>query len=99
VGRDRHAAEPRIVIEVLSPSTRAEDAGPKLSEYQSVPTIQAIIHLESDQALARTWWRGIGGQWESEIATGQNAILHFRGLGIDLRLAEIHEDVVDQPGR
>ncbi len=92
VGRDRHAAEPLVVIEVLSRTTRAEDAGPKLAEYQQVPSIQVIVHLEPERVLARIWTRMANGQWDSRVVTGRDGRLPLP-LGIELPLAEVYEDV------
>jgi Uma2 family endonuclease len=93
VGRDRHAAEPRVVFEVLSPSTRAENTGPKLADYQSVSSIEAIVHIEPERTLLRAFVRGRAGSWPSHPLSDRDASLTLGVLGIELPLADVYEDV------
>jgi len=48
--KDLLASEPRVVIEVLSDSTKATDFLIKLRDYQSVPDIAAYLNFWHDQA-------------------------------------------------
>lgn len=96
VGADRHAAEPRVVLDVLSATTRAENAGPKLADYQSVPSTQAIVHIEPEQPLLRCIARMPGGQWQTRMLSGLDTVLSLAPLGIELPLAEIYEAVATE---
>lgn len=58
-------SDPLIVVEVLSPSTRARDAGAKLADYFRLPSVhhyvlvrtdsrQAIHHIRDDRSAIKT---------------------------------------------
>lgn len=46
---------PVLVVEVLSPSTRVVDLGPKLAGYLAAPEIHYVLYLEQDRIAARFW--------------------------------------------
>ena len=52
------AAEPRMVVEVLSPSTRDFDTIEKLAEYKAVGTLGHIVYVEPNAADVIVWSRG-----------------------------------------
>ncbi len=48
---------PRVVIEVLSPSTEAKDRGVKFRAYQQCPTIQEIVLVDQFAQYVQVWQR------------------------------------------
>src|SRR5439155_11755119 len=48
---------PRVVIEVLSPSTEARDRGVKFKAYQGSPTIQEIVLMSQFAPYVEIWQR------------------------------------------
>jgi Uma2 family endonuclease len=55
---------PRLVVEVLSPSTREFDMFGKLDEYKSVESLDYILLIEPNAPQAILWHRDIGRRWE-----------------------------------
>jgi len=53
--RDRNQKEmiryPRVVVEVLSPTTEATDRGKKAAYYRSCPTIQEYVMVDSEEVF------------------------------------------------
>src|SRR5438477_11504361 len=49
---------PRVVIEVLSPSTEARDRGVKFKAYQGCPTMQEIVLMSQFAQYVEIWQRG-----------------------------------------
>lgn len=104
-GVDRHpadpdgwsAASPRMVAEVLSPSTRDFDTFDKVREYQSVAGLDYIVLIEPNAPEAVMWVRE-GEGWEIERAAGLEAELAMPGIGVTLRLAELYDRVVFSTG-
>ncbi|MBB6503593.1 Uma2 family endonuclease [Sphingomonas endophytica] len=47
-GADRYLSAPRIIVEILSPSTRTLDLGSKKAEYQALPSVEAIVFVDPD---------------------------------------------------
>lgn len=55
---------PRVVIEVLSPSTRSFDEGRKSEEYQSLPTVETVALIDPEEEWVRVFQRFENGQWD-----------------------------------
>ena len=53
--RDRNQKEtiryPRVVVEVLSPSTEATDRGKKAAYYRACPTVQEYVMVDSEEVF------------------------------------------------
>ncbi|MGJ3265523.1 MAG: Uma2 family endonuclease [Salinarimonas sp.] len=89
----RLAAEPRLVIEVLSPSTRDFDAFEKLEEHKRVASIDAILLVEPNRPLLVAWIRSDGDAWSRTILEGLEAELDLPALDLALPLAAVYADV------
>ena len=65
---------PRVVIEVLSDLTRANDCGPKLRAYQAIPSVQEIVLMEQEAPLVTVYRRKPSGRWPDrpEVREGTN---------------------------
>ncbi|MFK3890100.1 Uma2 family endonuclease [Sphingomonas sp. NPDC079357] len=47
-GGDRYLSAPRVIVEVLSPSTRTIDLGSKTTEYQALSSVEAIVFVDPE---------------------------------------------------
>ena len=90
-GTDRIAAEPVVVIEILSPSTSRTDRIVKAREYGATPSIQRYVILEQS-AQAATVFTRMHGVWASIVLEGDVA-LDMPEIGISVPLAELYQDV------
>ena len=89
--RARAIAEPRLLVEVLSPSTAAHDRGVKLANYRTLATVEQILLIASEDRHVEVWRRAEDG-WRVQDLIGDAAI----PLAIDgqpLSLAAIYESV------
>lgn len=87
----RAIAEPRLIVEVLSPSTAAHDRGVKLADYRKIASVEQILLVASEDRHVEVWQRA-GDGWKVQDLIGDAAI----PLAIDgqpLPLAEVYEDV------
>lgn len=87
---------PVIVVEVLSPSTRATDLNLKPAEYMSLAALQAYIAAEQDEAKCWLWMRDETGTFPAaplEIAS-LAATVSLREPRVDIPLAEIYQGLV-----
>ncbi|WP_372424584.1 Uma2 family endonuclease [Salinarimonas chemoclinalis] len=89
----RIAARPRLVVEVLSPSTRDFDAFEKLEEYKRVASIEAILLVEPNRPLVLAWTREGDDAWSRTTVEGPEARLDLPALDLSLPLAAIYADV------
>lgn len=91
------AAAPRMVAEVLSPSTRDFDTFDKVREYQSIAGLDYVVLIEPNAPEAVMWVRS-GEGWTTERAAGLDADLAMPAIGVTLRLAELYDGVVFPTG-
>ena len=80
-------SDPVIVVEVLSPSTRARDAGAKLADYFRLPSVRHYLILRTDTRSAIHHARGEDGVITTAIAT--EGALHLDPPGIAIALEAV----------
>ncbi|HEX2256567.1 MAG TPA: Uma2 family endonuclease [Afifellaceae bacterium] len=90
------ADEPRLVVEVLSPSTMRYDRFQKLEEYKTHPAIRVILLIDTE-APQLTVWRGEGGSWARAELQGLEATVDLPEIGAKLPLAEIYDSLTFEP--
>jgi len=94
--RDRNAIKliefPKLIIEVLSSSTEADDRGRKFNHYRSLETLQEYVLISSDQMSVECFRRGEGKLWlYSPYSAGDSIMLE--SLGWSCAIEQIYEDV------
>ncbi len=62
LGDDLYLREPRLIVEVLSPSTGRDDKAVKVPHYCSLPSVEEVWLIDSQRALVLVWQRR-NGQW------------------------------------
>jgi Uma2 family endonuclease len=62
LGDDLYLREPRLIVEVLSPSTGRDDKAVKVPHYCALPTVEEVWLMDSQRALVLVWQKR-GGQW------------------------------------
>ena len=80
-------SDPVVVVEVLSPSTRARDAGAKLADYFRLPSVRHYLILRTDARSAIHHARGEDGVITTRILTKGG--LHLDPPGIALALEAV----------
>lgn len=88
---DQWQDRPVLVVEVMSDSTRRIDLGEKRQGYLTIPTLKALLLLESEIVAATLYRRGPSGGFLREDYAGGDAVVPLPELGIDLPLAELYE--------
>jgi Uma2 family endonuclease len=87
------AALPKVVIEVLSPSTRDFDSFGKLEEYKGVSSVEYILLVEPNAPIVSFWSRAENGQWGEQRIQGLAGAIEMPILKMALRMAGIYEGV------
>lgn len=88
------AAEPRLVAEVLSPSTRDFDAFDKLEEYKAVASLAVILLAEPNAPEIALWRRDADGAWQRRLVAGLDQTIDLPELGVSLALADVYDGIV-----
>lgn len=95
-GRDRGSHDiiqfPKVVFEVLSPSTEDYDRGRKFTYYRYCPTIQEYVLINTVQQVVELCRREKGDLWSFHLY-GPNDELELASLDISLPVTAIYEDV------
>ena len=88
---NRHTIlNPRVIVEVLSPSTEAYDRGDKFEYYQRIEAVEEYVLVTQDRPSAQTFLRQPDGTWSMMGVNGLEATLLVRSLEIAIPLAEIY---------
>jgi len=91
--KDTAAADPRLVLEVLSPSTHHVDLAQKLEEYKSLPGQRLILLAEQDIARVALYRRDDKENWRLELTDGLQAALDLPEINCALSMADLYEGV------
>ena len=90
-------SNPRLVVEVLSPSTASYDLDEKFHRYMHVDSFQEYVLVSQDRPRVETRFRQGDGTWSLAFANGVDATIRLRSLDIDVPLAAIYADVTFPP--
>lgn len=72
---------PRLVVEVLSPSTERKDRNQKFDWYRACPSIQEVVLVRTEHPLIEVYRRRVDeGQW----------LLHIYGPGEEIELMSMN---------
>lgn len=94
---DLAATDPRVVIEVLSPSTRTFDMIRKLWECRRVPSLRHIILIDPEEPRVLHWSREPDGHWSDQEAEGLDAVITLADPPITLALRDLYEGLTFRP--
>jgi Uma2 family endonuclease len=83
---------PRVVIEVLSPSTEARDRGVKFKAYQGSPTMQEIVLMSQFAPYVEIWQRDAQdiSAWRYRHY-GPGEIVEINSIDVQIDIADIYQ--------
>lgn len=91
---------PKLIIEVLSPSTSRNDRGDKLANYKRIPSVEEIVYIEQD-------WPEIflvrrSDRWKKRIYTQLDSPVHLESIDLTVTVAAFYQsspfpDDVERP--
>jgi Uma2 family endonuclease len=88
----RHTAlNPKVLVEVLSPSTEDYDRGEKLGSYKRIPSLEEVMLVAHDRREVEVVRREADGSWSRHIA-GEGDDVHLSSIGCRLPVTEIYRD-------
>ena len=83
--------QPKVIVEVISDSTRNTDTREKLIIYFQVPTLQEYVLVEQD--IMKVTVHRKDNEWRPEELIGSDMMLHLHSLGFSISLNDIYEGV------
>lgn len=92
-GRTDTVTNPRLIVEVLSKSTRNYDQGDKFDCYRTIPTFQEYVLVDQYQAYVKQFMKTPEGYWLLKEYGALDQTLTCSAVDFALGLAEMYEGV------
>jgi Uma2 family endonuclease len=89
IGKDV-VTNPRLIVEVLSPSTENNDRGIKWMFYQRLPSLTDYLLVSQDEPRVEHHYRDETGEWQSVTYQGEEAVLAVMPLNCRIPLRQIY---------
>ena len=98
---DGHATtNPRVVVEVLSPSSAGDDDGDKRLDFQSLVTLEAYVLVAQDARRVLVYRRDEKGTWPvAPQVHGPAESFVLPALSAPIPVDDVYEGVLDPEGR
>lgn len=94
---DRHAQNfiqhPKVIVEVLSPSTETYDRTKKLQYYRQMPSLQEYVMVDATTMTVEVYQRGEGRMW-LYCDYGAEDTLKLESLEFECPVKALYEDVI-----
>lgn len=84
---------PKLIAEVLSPSTSTKDRDEKFINYLTIPTLQEYILIDSQKIFVERYCRGEGRMWLYYPYVAGD-IITLSSIEFELAIELLYEDVV-----
>ena len=91
------ADKPALLIEVLSPTTRAMDVTIKLQEYQALDALEYVLLVDTENPKVQFHFRKGDRSWTSAVVEGLEASIMFAKLHMELKLSDVYRALEFRP--
>jgi Uma2 family endonuclease len=88
LGNDLYLREPKLIVEVLSPSTGRDDKAVKVPHYCSLPTVEEVWLIDSQKALVFVWQKR-NGQWIGSLPLQPGQRFSSEPLGGEISIDDL----------
>jgi Uma2 family endonuclease len=93
-GKRTVVTNPKIVFEVTSPDSEADDRGDKFNDYRRIESLEEYILVSQQRAQVETFYRQTDGIWAiGPTSAGLDASMKLRSLPIEIPLSEIYAGI------
>lgn len=84
---------PKVVVEVLSPSTEDYDYGGKFVLYRKLESLVEYLLVAQSEPKVEIFRKQSHSSWHLDTVCGLDASIQIGALGIEIPLAEIYEGI------
>ena len=88
---------PRVIVEVLSPSTKNFDRGEKSRLFRLMPSIAEFLLIEQEPVEIEHYRKQPNGDWLLTTIRDRDAMIRLESLGCELPVADIYRGVESVP--
>ncbi len=84
---------PKMILEILSPSTADFDHGGKFELYRNLHSFEEYLLVSQDEPRVEIFRKQSPSSWSMNIVRGLDETVHVTSLGIEFPLNELYEGV------
>jgi Uma2 family endonuclease len=88
---------PKVIIEVLSPSTKDRDLGTKLRLYERLPSFGEFVAVFQSEPRVEIMRKIDDKHWTIDIVSGMDGLVRIASVGVELPMSEIYAGVTFPP--
>ncbi len=81
---------PKVIVEVLSPSTELWDRGKKFEHYRSIPSLRECVLISQDHVLVEKFAINADGEWALRDYRTLEDILDLDSISCQIKLSDIY---------
>lgn len=90
-------ANPKVLVEILSPTTMDYDLGTKFKLYRDLTSLEEYVTIHQDEPLIEHHVRQPDGSWLIRDLRGPDATLRLGSVGVEIGLHTIYEGIEFDP--
>ena len=84
---------PKVIIEILSPSSGDYDRGAKFELYRTIPSLSEYLTVHQDAPFVEHHGKQPDGSWVLRDVRGLGSVVHLESLGADISFAAIYAGI------
>ena len=84
---------PKVIIEVLSPSTESYDRGAKFDHYKTIDSLKEYVLVWQDKRRAARYTRRDDDSWVLTDLIGDDAAIELVSVGCSLSMNDIYDRI------
>lgn len=88
---ERFVTNPKLIVEVLSPSTAHVDRGEKRYNYRRIPLLEEYVLVEQEAPEVTIFRRDEA--WQPAVHDSPQSVLELRSIGLSLPVSALYEGV------
>lgn len=85
---------PKLIIEVLSPSTEAKDRGRKFILYRQIASLEEYILIDPQSYYLEQYTRQSNDKWILQSYIGKKTNVYFKSIDLTCSMTDFYDDVL-----
>ena len=87
---------PKVILEILSPSTADYDHGGKFELYRLLSSLEEYLLVSQDKPLVKIFRKQSPNDWSLQIVSDMDAPVRIQSLAIKFPLGELYDGITFQ---
>lgn len=86
---------PKLIVEVLSPSTADYDSGGKFRLYKKLESFEEYVLVAQDEVKVEVFRKQSSTLWTIETISGADAVVKLQSVQVEFPLAELYKGILE----